>query len=41
MTYTTRREFLSALALASIPGILPEMTRAIALRLDPRECKKP
>jgi CubicO group peptidase (beta-lactamase class C family) len=23
MTYTTRREFLSALALASIPGILP------------------
>lgn len=26
MTYTTRREFLSALALASIPGILPAST---------------
>ena len=27
MTYTTRREFLGALALASVPGILPALTQ--------------
>ena len=43
MTYTTRREFLSALALASIPGILPASTLSTsnadssATRFDERD----
>ena len=43
MTYTTRREFLSALALASIPSILPASTKSTssanssAARLDKRD----